>query len=48
MTFFEELQRATEAERNTLLSAPLINAAMAGQVSLPAYRAFLAEAYHHV
>lgn len=48
MTFFDELQRATEEERNTLLSAPLIDAAMEGKASLPAYQAFLGEAYHHV
>lgn len=48
MTFYEKLNSATERERNTLLSAPLIQAAMQGQVSLPAYQAFLGEAYHHV
>ena len=48
MTFYEELQAATERERADLLAAPIIRAAMAGEAGLSAYIAFLAEAYHHV
>ena len=48
MTFYEELQAATERERADLLATPIIRAALAGEVALPAYVAFLTEAYHHV
>lgn len=48
MNFYDELQAATAAEREHLLSAPIIGQAMAGRVSLPSYIAFLTEAYHHV
>jgi len=48
MTFFQHLQNQTATEREHLLSAPIIHRAIAGQVSLASYRAFLGEAYHHV
>ena len=48
MTFYEELQQATTAERNTLLSVPIIGKALQGQVTLDQYLAFLTQAYHHV
>ncbi|MBU1329249.1 MAG: iron-containing redox enzyme family protein [Gammaproteobacteria bacterium] len=48
MSFFETLQQATHAERQVLLSAPIIQQAMGGTVSLDSYVAFLTEAYHHV
>ena len=48
MTIYEQLLAATEAERNELLSLPIIRAGASGQVSLAAYIAFLTEAYHHV
>lgn len=48
MTIYKQLLAATEAERNELQSLPIIRAGAAGQVSLPAYIAFLTEAYHHV
>jgi hypothetical protein len=48
MTFFDQLQAETETERAHLLSAPIIRHALAGEVSLRAYVAFLTEAYHHV
>jgi len=48
MTFYEELQHATAAERAALLSVPIIGKALAGQVSLDQYIAFLTQAYHHV
>jgi thiaminase len=48
MSFFETLQQATHADRQALLSAPIIQQAMGGTVSLNSYVAFLTEAYHHV
>ncbi len=48
MGFFNQLQSATEFERRELLDAPVILQTMEGLVSIETYRAFLAEAYHHV
>ncbi len=48
MNFFQQLQTQTTAEREYLLSSPIIQQAMVGQVSLNSYVAFLTEAYHHV
>jgi pyrroloquinoline quinone (PQQ) biosynthesis protein C len=48
MTFFNELQSATEAAREHLLAAPLIHQAVAGEVNVELYVAFLCQAYHHV
>jgi pyrroloquinoline quinone (PQQ) biosynthesis protein C len=46
--FFQQLQSATEAERQAFLCIPVIQQTMNGVVSLQTYRAFLGEAYHHV
>ncbi|MBD2837735.1 iron-containing redox enzyme family protein [Pseudomonas sp. JM0905a] len=48
MSFFDQLQAATSREREALFSVPVIREALAGQVSLEGYRAFLGQAYHHV
>jgi heme oxygenase len=48
MPFYEQLHEATTDARNYLLSAPIINDCMAGQVSQDSYLAFLAQAFHHV
>jgi heme oxygenase len=48
MPFFEELQRRTADERASLLAIPVIQASLAGGVSLQQYLAFLGQAYHHV
>ena len=48
MTFYQQLLQATENERNALLTTPVITDAMQGVITLEAYTAFLAEAYHHV
>ena len=48
MSFFQQLQQQTAAERETLFAAPIIQQALAGKVALPSYIAFLTEAYHHV
>lgn len=48
MNFFDQLQEQTQAEREYLLSAPIIAQVMAGTVSPASYVAFLGQAYHHV
>lgn len=48
MNFHDVLQRDTQAERAGLLAQPLFADALAGRVTRPLYRAFLAQAYHHV
>ena len=48
MTFFEQLQQATQAEQAELQRIPIIQKSLAGQVTLEQYVAFLTEAYHHV
>lgn len=47
-SFAERLEGATARERADLLRVPIIGDAMAGRVSLQAYRAFLEQAWHHV
>lgn len=48
MSFFEQLQTPTQAARTGLLSAPIIEKALTGTITLEEYRAFLTQAYHHV
>jgi pyrroloquinoline quinone (PQQ) biosynthesis protein C len=48
MNFYDELLKATEAERKELLSLPLITRGATGNISLETYVAFLTQAYHHV
>lgn len=48
MNFHTQLLHDTQAQRQQLLGTPIIQGALAGQVSLPSYLAFLQEAYHHV
>jgi thiaminase len=48
MSFFDTLQEATQHERQVLFNVPIIRQALAGQVSLESYRAFLTQAYYHV
>ncbi len=48
MTFFHTLQDRTAAERDHLLTAPVLQLAVDGQLSLETYIAFLTQAYHHV
>ena len=48
MAFYDQLLAATEQERQTLMSLPLIQRGAAGDISLPTYIAFLTQAYHHV
>ena len=48
MNFFDQLQRQTSAEREHLLSAQIIHAALDGSATREQYLAFLTQAYHHV
>ncbi|MAR89963.1 MAG: AMP-dependent synthetase [Pseudomonadales bacterium] len=48
MTFFQQLQAKTEAARQHVLSAPVIQAVQQGYYSLEGYTYFLEQAYHHV
>ena len=48
MAFFDTLQQQTAQERQALFAVPVIREALAGQVSLDSYTAFLSQAYHHV
>lgn len=46
--FHDELVRATEPDRAALLGAPIIQAALRGEVTRAQYIDFLTQAYHHV
>jgi pyrroloquinoline quinone (PQQ) biosynthesis protein C len=48
MDFFNQLQLATESERQEFLKIPVIQQTMRGAVTIETYCAFLTEAYHHV
>ncbi len=48
MGFYDRLVAATAAEREALYAIPFIQAGITGRVPLESYRAFLAQAYHHV
>jgi pyrroloquinoline quinone (PQQ) biosynthesis protein C len=48
MSFYPQLLAQTEPDRQSLLSTPIIQGCLRGEVSLPSYIAFLREAYHHV
>ena len=48
MNFHARLLEQTAADRAALLSTPIIQGCLRGEVSLPSYLAFLREAYHHV
>lgn len=48
MSFYDQLSAATLKERQHLLTAPIIADCLQGRVRIESYRAFLAQAYHHV
>jgi len=48
MSFYDQLQQQTEEARESLLSIPLIQRGVRGDLSLEEYIAFLSQAYHHV
>ncbi len=47
-SFFQTLQAQTATARTGLLTAPIIQGCLRGEVALPSYVAFLTEAFHHV
>lgn len=48
MTFYERLLSETAAEREALMTLPLIVQGAQGNITLQTYLAFLTQAYHHV
>jgi len=48
MMFYDALVKETAPARATFMDLPILQRAVAGDVSLDAYRAFLGQAYHHV
>ncbi len=48
MTFYQRLQSETSEQRDYLMTAPIIDACLAGDICLGDYVAFLQQAYHHV
>jgi pyrroloquinoline quinone (PQQ) biosynthesis protein C len=48
MNFYNQLQAATETERQAFLGIPVIQQTLNGVVALDSYLAFLGHAYHHV
>lgn len=48
MNFYEQLVQATESERKVLYRVPQLISALSGEISVDTYRAYLAQAYHHV
>ncbi len=48
MTFYAKLCAATSARQEELFHIPFVSAALDGELTLTEYRAFLAQAYHHV
>jgi pyrroloquinoline quinone (PQQ) biosynthesis protein C len=48
MSFYQHLTATTRDDRDFLMSAPVIQETLAGQITLPRYHSFLAQAFHHV
>jgi pyrroloquinoline quinone (PQQ) biosynthesis protein C len=48
MNLYEQLARETAADRDYLVSAPVIQRCLAGEITRQQYLAFLTQAYHHV
>lgn len=48
MTFHKQLCERTAREREFLLKSPVIQRALAGEISREVYLSFLTQAYHHV
>lgn len=46
--FYQALLDATQDERRRLMNGTLVTRGLAGELTLEEYRAFLAQAYHHV
>lgn len=48
MKFYDELNIATQKDRELLYSAPMIQNALKGKIDINIYTTFLSQAYHHV
>ncbi len=48
MTFFERLQSETKTYQDELFAIPFVKKAIAGEISLDTYVAFLTQAFYHV
>ncbi len=48
MAFYDTLNQATQAPRQTLFTTPIIEKGLSGNITLDDYIAFLQQAYHHV
>ena len=48
MSFYEQLAVETRAAREYLLTSPIMEACLRGEVTLNSYQAFLGQAFHHV
>lgn len=48
MSFYQTLVEATEEARQQLYTVPQLRDGLAGRITRETYRAYLAEAYHHV
>lgn len=48
MSFYDELVTQTGPAREAFQATPLIRRALVGDITLPVYRAYLGQAYHHV
>jgi pyrroloquinoline quinone (PQQ) biosynthesis protein C len=48
MNFMARLENETQDDRNYLLSSPIIQRTLSGEITLQDYVAFLTQAYHHV
>ncbi len=48
MSFYQQLQDRTAAQRADLLATPILGRALQGRIRRAQYVAFLVEAYHHV
>ncbi len=48
MSFYEQLVKSTESQRQSLYSVPQLRNAMQGIISKETYIAYLTEAFHHV
>ena len=46
--FYEELVERTELDRNNLLSIPILQSGVKGEITIDQYKEFLTQAYHHV
>ena len=46
--FYEELVERTELDRNNLLSIPILQSGVKGEITIDQYKDFLTQAYHHV